>query len=152
MRTCSRCARPVAAISPRTKRSSSGQSAAIAVLPQPMRVCGREIEPIDRLERLDLAQGSGRERRLALEGVQHDALEQITEGQIELGRERLEDLEQAALEAHARLGAGEGLHGTNSNLVPRYQSRIDLALRLVPGAARMGGRLARYYRAQPDGV
>src|SRR5215471_8492324 len=116
MRTCSRCAKPAAAISPRTKRSSSGQSAAIAVLTQPMRVCGCEIELIDPLERLDLAQGRGRERRLALEGVQHDALEQIAEGQIELGGERLQDLEQAALEAHAGLGAGDGLHGSDGTL------------------------------------
>src|SRR6516225_5393139 len=125
MRTCSRCGKPAAAISPRTKRSSSGQSAGIAVLPQLVRIPGAELEPVDRLERLHLAQRRGRERRLALEGVQHDALEQVAERHVELGGERLQHLEQAALEAHAGLGTGYGLHGTHGNLVPRYQSTVD---------------------------
>src|SRR5215472_18615255 len=111
MRTCSRCANPAAAISPRTKRSSSGQSAPIAILAQLMRVRGAELETVDRPQRLDLGERRRREGCLALEGVQHDPLEQIAERQVELGGEGLQHLEQAALEAHAGLCAGDGLHG-----------------------------------------
>src|ERR1700756_4723775 len=109
MRTCSRCAKPAAAISPRTKRSRSGQSLVIAVLAQPVGVLRREVESVDGLQRFDLAQRRGGERRLALERVRHDALEQVAEGHVELGGEPLQDLEQAALETHAGLGTGDGL-------------------------------------------
>src|SRR5437016_6758991 len=104
MRTCSRCANAPGSISPRTKRSSSGQSGCIrAGLAQPVRVPGGELQAVDRLQRLHLPECRAREGRLALEGVQDDALEQITERQVELGRERLEHLQQAALEAHSGL-------------------------------------------------
>src|SRR5882757_459026 len=98
MRTCSRCGNADASISPRTKRSSSGQSGCIRGLAQLVRVPRGELETVDRLQ------------RLALEGVQHDALEQIAERQVELGGERLEHLEQAALEAHSGLGTGDFFH------------------------------------------
>src|SRR5215472_13712085 len=149
MRTCSRCGKLAAAISPRTKRSRSGQSAGIALLPQLVGVLGTEVEPVNRLQGLHLAERSGREGRLALEGVQHDALEQITEGDIELGGECLEHLEQSALEAHAGLGAGYGLHGPYVTLVPRYQSTRWYS---VPRAARRGCRLTRHDGAKPDRV
>src|SRR5262245_37078968 len=149
MRTCSRCGKLAAAISPRTKRSRSGQSAAIAVLPQPVGVLGAEVEPVNRFQRLHLAQRSGRERRLALEGVQHDALEQIAEGHVELGGECLQHLEQPALEAHAGLGAGYGLHGLYGTLVPRYQASAEES---APRAARRRCRLTRDDGAEPDRV
>src|SRR5438105_8951476 len=120
MRTCSRCANAPGSISPRTKRSSSGQSGCIrAGLAQPVRVPGGELQAVDRLQRLHLPECRAREGRLALEGVQDDALEQITERQVELGRERLEHLQQAALEAHSGLGAGDLFHDPGTKL-PRY--------------------------------
>src|SRR6516225_8633083 len=122
MRTCSPCGKLAAAISPRTKRSRSGQSVGIAVLAQPVGILGAEVEPVDRLQRLHLAERRGRERRLALEGMEHDALEQVAERHIELGSERLQHLEQPALEAHAGLRTGNGLHDTDGTLVPSYQS------------------------------
>src|SRR5215470_18096623 len=133
MRTCSRCGKLAAAISPRTKRSRSGQSVGIAVLPQLVGIPGAEVESVNRLQRLHLAERRGREGRLALEGVQHDALQQITEGHVELGGECLQHLEQPALEAHAGLGAGYGSHGPYGTLVPRYQATAEKS---APRAAR----------------
>src|SRR5215469_16774767 len=118
MRTCSRCGKLAAAISPRTKRSRSGQSGGIAALAQLVGILGAEVEPVDRLQRFHLAQRRCREGRLALEGMQHDALQQVAEGHIELGGERLQHLEQPGLEAHAGLGTGDGLH---VRMVPWYQ-------------------------------
>src|SRR5712664_3143260 len=84
-------------------------------------------EAVDRFKRADLFHRGRRERRLAFEGVQDDALEQVAERQIELGRERLEHLEQAALEAHPGLRAGDFFHGL---MVPSYQGTIK------PGCVR----------------
>src|SRR6516162_1285708 len=122
MRTCSRCAKPPGDSSPRTKRSSSGQSVAITHLLQPVGVLRREVESVDCLQCLDLAQRRGGEGWLVLERVQHDALEQITQRHIQLGSEPLQHLEHAALETHSGLGAGDGFHVQYGNLVPKYQS------------------------------
>src|SRR5207244_3460320 len=110
---------------PRLQRSFS------CALAQLVRVAGGEIEPVDRSQRADLLQRALRERRLALEGVQDDALEQIAEREVELGRERLQHLEQPALEAHAGLGAGDLLDGT---MVPSYHSTIKRAAVPPPSA------------------
>src|SRR5207302_9125416 len=119
MRTCSRCGKFPASDSPRTKRSSSAASTlTFARLTQLVRVLRAQVEPVHRTQCPDLAQRGRRERRLALEGVQHDALEEIAEREIELGRERLQHLEQPALEAHAGLGAGDLLHDA---MLPSYQ-------------------------------
>src|SRR5438876_8412253 len=131
MRTCSRCGKLPASDSPRTKRSRSPSALILVRLAQLVRVAGGEIEPVDRSQRADLLQRGLRERRLALEGVQDDALEQIAEREVELGRERLQHLEQPALEAHAGLGAGDLLHGT---MVPSYQFTIKRAAVPPPSA------------------
>src|SRR5213076_1429098 len=47
-------------------------------------------------------------------------LEQIAERQVELGRERLEHLQQPALEAHSGLDAGDLFHESHSTKLPRY--------------------------------
>src|SRR5260370_30060706 len=141
MRTCSRCGNADASISPRTKRSSSGQSGCIrAGLAQLVRVPGGEVEPVDRLQRLHLLERRGGEGRLGLEGVQNDALEQIAERQVELGGERLEHLEPAALEAPSGLGAGDFLHEA---MVPSYQVTIKPGVWRRPGHARGCGRRPR---------
>src|SRR5437016_11083015 len=132
MRTCSRCGKFPASDSPRWKRSSSAASTLIfARLTQLVRVLRGQVEPVHRTQCPDLAQSGRRERRLALESVQHDALEQIAEREVELGRERLQHLEQPALEAHAGLGAGDLLHGT---MVPSYQFTIKRAAVPPPSA------------------
>src|SRR6266853_6399658 len=104
-----------------------------AGLAQLVRVPGGEVETVDRLQRLHLPEGRGREGRLALEGVQHDALEQIAERQVELGGERLEHLQQPALEAHAGLGTGDFFHEV---MVPSYQGTIKPAVWPRHGHAR----------------
>src|SRR4029077_1279169 len=93
MRPCSRCGKAAGSVSPCTKRSSSGQSVAITVLAQLVRVARRKVEPVHRLQRLDLLEGGGGEGRLALEGVQHHALQQSAQRQVELGRQRLQHLQ-----------------------------------------------------------
>src|SRR6516165_8760183 len=158
MRTCSRCGKFAAAISPRTKRSRSGQSVTIPVLAQLVGIPGGEVEPVHRLQGLHLAERRGRERRLTLEGVQHDALEQVAEGHIELGGECLQHLEQSALETHAGLGTGDGRHGRYGTLVPRYQSKPRrqrawfARAASAPRAARIRSGLTRHDRAEPDRV
>src|SRR4029077_3074937 len=112
MRTCSRCGKAAASISPRRKRSRSGHSGFIfAGLTQLVRVLRGQFQAVDRAQRFDLTQRRGREGGLALEGVQHDALEHVAEGEVELGGERLKNLEQAALKPAAGLGADPRLHG-----------------------------------------
>src|ERR1700732_2813502 len=139
MRTCSRCGKAAASISPRRKRCRSGPSGFIfAALTQLVRVLRAQIQPVDRAQRFDLAQCRGRERRLALEGVQDDALEQVTEGEIELGRERLEDLEEAALEPDPGLGTGHLLHVP---ILPWYQvtsKPLPVAVSEGRGGSRAG--------------
>src|SRR5215469_1023123 len=133
MCTCSRCGKSAGLISPCTKRSRSGHSGSIAAgLTQLVRVARREVEAVDGLERLHFLQRPGREGRLAIEGVQHDALEEISEGHVELGGERLEDLEQPGLDAHAGLGTGDLSHGIHGNMVPSYQT--SNAIRSAAGA------------------
>src|SRR5438045_2990887 len=84
-----------------------------------------------RRSRRGLRRRALRGRRLALEGVQDDAPEQIAEREVERGRERRQHLEQPALEAHAGLGAGDLLHGT---MVPSYQFTIKRAAVPPPSA------------------
>src|SRR5579859_3481644 len=96
-----------------------------------MGIAGSEVEPVDGLQRPDLLQRSGRERRPVIEGVQHDALEQIADRQIELGGECLQHFEQVALEAHARLGPRDLFHaamvtwyqGTSKPVTAEFASR-----------------------------
>src|SRR5215472_13848720 len=118
------------------KRSRSGQSTRMfAGFAQLVRVSRSQVEPVDRLERLHLAQRGGRERRFAFEGVQHNALEQVAEGQVELGGERLQHLQQTGLQTHAGLGADDFLHWyhvTKVPMVPQISQRMWTAA-VVPG-------------------
>src|SRR6202034_423804 len=119
MRTCSRYGKTAGSISPRTNRTSSGQSSVIvARLAQPVGVFRGQAEPIHALQSPDLFQGGRRERRLTLERVQHHTLEKIAERDVEVGGKRLQYLQQAGLEAYAGLGADDGLHPL---MVPKYQ-------------------------------
>ena len=68
-----------------------------------------EREPIHVLEPRDLRQRLRPERRLPLECVQHDALEEIAEGEVEILRESLQDLERALLDPQP------GLHPFDRN-------------------------------------
>src|SRR5580704_9379173 len=114
MRTCSRCGRSAAATSPHRKRATPWSSALIVSrLAQLVRIAGREVEPVDRPQRLDLLQCRRPEGPLALEGVQHDALQEVAEGHVKVGGQRLEHLQQAAFQAYPGLGAGDGLHVTD---------------------------------------
>src|SRR5580658_3668107 len=123
MRTCSRCGKLAASHSPRTNFTSSGQSAGIiARLAQAVRIARGQVESVYRLQRLDLLPCDRREGRLVLEGMQHDAFQQIPEREVELGRERFQHLEQAAFQAHAGLGSGDRLHGYNVTKVPSYHT------------------------------
>src|ERR1700730_6888553 len=119
MRTCSRCGKAAASISPRRKRSRSGHSGFIlAGLTQLVRALRGQIQAVDRAQRFDLTERRGRDGCLALAGVQRDALEQVAEGEVELGGERLKNLQQPALEPDAGLGADHWLHGP---MLPWYQ-------------------------------
>ena len=62
---------------------------------------------------LDLGESGRPEGCLPLEGVQDDALDQITEGQVEVLGQALEDLQRAALDAQSGLYSFNCYHGTN---------------------------------------
>src|ERR1700729_3849327 len=77
-----------------------------------MAVGGSQLKSIDALEVID---DSG--RRLiknvpSLKRVQHDALEQIPQGEVEVLGERLEHLQEGRLDAHPGLNSRDCYHGT----------------------------------------
>src|SRR6202044_907317 len=81
---------------------------------------------VDPLQLRDDLQGGRPERLLSLERVQHDAFQQITEGQVQVFGQALEHLEQAALHPDPGLDA---LHGRHVTFVPWYTAPRNLALR-----------------------
>src|SRR5690606_10798263 len=94
---------------PRRKRSRCATEPATRAGPcltgHPVRIRGGQVEPVEFLHRGDAFQRFGRERRLALEAVQHDALEQVAEGHVLVLGQRLEHLEHPLLDADAGLDA-----------------------------------------------
>src|SRR5512146_3554077 len=66
---------------------------------------GTEVQTIEALQLPDPLQRRLVEGALSLEGVQHDALEQIAQGHVVVLGQRLEHLDQPLLHAHARLDA-----------------------------------------------
>jgi hypothetical protein len=105
---------------------------------------GVEVEVVDLPELADLAQRLGRKRRLALERVQHDALEQVAQSHVLVLGDGLEHLEDTALQAHASLDAGyddpgSACHGP-VHAIEWYQctnvretTQVSVASRLNPG-------------------
>jgi hypothetical protein len=75
-------------------------------------VAGGQVESVDLLEPLDDLHGFVVEGGLLLEGVQHDALEQVAQRQVEVLGEPFEDLQQAALHPDAGLHPLNCYHGT----------------------------------------
>src|SRR5579883_1536511 len=128
MRTCSRWPKRAGSIRPARKSCKlappGADSSIIAGLAQAVRVARAEVEPVHLAQRIDLAAGRGAEGRLALEGVQHDALEQIAETHVELGGECLQHLEKTGLEPHPGLGAGDlTVSASHVTMLPSYHSR-----------------------------
>ena len=76
-----------------------------------MDVSGVEIAVVDLLQLGDALERRLAEGRLAVEGVQHDALDEIAERDLVVLGERLHDLEQALLQANA------GLHPLDDELL-----------------------------------
>jgi Raf kinase inhibitor-like YbhB/YbcL family protein len=70
-----------------------------------------EVEAVELLQFLDALARGFLERRLAVECVQHDAFEQVAEGQIVKFRQSLEDSEEPLLDAHS------GLHALDDKLL-----------------------------------
>src|SRR5207253_11165925 len=70
-----------------------------------------QIEPIKLLQIADLPERFLAERALAVEGMQHNALQQIAQRQVVIFGEALQHLEQAFLDPHP------GLHPLNQQLV-----------------------------------
>src|SRR5690348_3247406 len=88
-----------------------------------------EVEAVDGSELGDPLQRLGRESLLALEGVEHDALEEIAEGHILVVGKGPQHLEEALLQPDAGLHSldldldafGPARHyGLHGNLVTRY--------------------------------
>src|SRR5581483_576653 len=76
-----------------------------SALAQTMAVLGREVEAVNAAQVRDPVQGCGLERRLVLQGMQGDALEQVAEREVEIFGQALQHLEQALLQPHAGLDA-----------------------------------------------
>ena len=84
-----------------------------------------EIQPIKLFQIPNAAQRFFAERTLAVEGVQHDPFQQVSQRQVVVFRKTLQHFEQALFDAHASLHPFHYeavvhlcIHGTN---VPRYQ-------------------------------
>src|ERR1700683_2846554 len=97
-------------------RPGCGRLAAAArrsrlLLRQLVRVGGGQGEAVDRLELVDLGEDGRPEGCLALEGVQDDALNEVTEGQVEVLGQALEDFQRVALDAKAGLHSLNCYHG-----------------------------------------
>ena len=75
-------------------------------------VAGGQLESVDLPEPLDDLHGGIVERGLLLEGVQHDALNQVAQRQVEVLGEPLENLQQLALHPDAGLHTLNWYHGT----------------------------------------
>jgi hypothetical protein len=108
MRACSRWEDIAGVDAPAQGSAQTGQS--LIRFAQPVRILRSQREAIDAFERLDLLERGRRERGLSFKAVQNDPFQQIAEGHVELGRERLEDLEQPALQAHSGLGSFDEFH------------------------------------------
>lgn len=82
-----------------------------------MAVGGAKGKPVEFFELLDFAEGLRGKWRLALEGVENDAFEEIPQGHILLLGDGFEDLEDAFLDADPGLDAfdfdrlGPGMSG-----------------------------------------
>src|ERR1700751_4107516 len=101
------------------RRTWQGQAATpSSPLPQLMAVLGTQCEPVENPELLDVLERLRRERRLALEGVQHDALQQIAQTHILLLRNGLQHLQHPLLESEA------GLDTFHLNRPRMYRSRM----------------------------
>jgi len=88
----------------------------------------REVHAVDLLELLDRGQSCPVEGKLLLEGMQNDALEQISEGNVEVLGEALQDLQQPPLHPDTRL---DPLYRYHSTTVPYAAGGF------VPGAQGM---------------
>src|SRR5262245_47839175 len=98
-------------------------------LDQQVTVGGGEIELVHPTQRRDLLERVGPERRLALECVQDDALEQVAEREVVGGGHRLEDLEHALLHPHA------GLHALDLAPLLRHHRSGSTKMRRATGDA-----------------
>jgi len=76
---------------------------ASGVLRQQMAVLCAEPEPVDRAQLLDHLGRRLAERDLPLESVQHDPLDQLPQGDLQVLRQAFQHLQHAALDPEARL-------------------------------------------------
>src|SRR5579864_3079559 len=74
-----------------------------SLLAEPVARHGVEIQGIDLLQVADDAPALRTERGFAFEGVEDDSLEEVPEGDVVVFRQALQDLQDALLDAHARL-------------------------------------------------
>src|SRR5688572_18509415 len=103
-----------------------GLESLVGLLPELVAVAGGEVQAVELLQLHDAGEGRLAEGRLPLEGMEHDALEQVAEAEVmELG-ERAQHLEDAPLHADAGLhpldDLGLGLSRYHGTTVPRYRS------------------------------
>src|SRR5688572_9203251 len=83
----------------------SARKSLMRLLLQLVAVARVEVEAIDLFKLPDALQRGALERGLAFEGMQHDALEEVAQGDVVVLGHRLEDLEQAFFELYAGLDA-----------------------------------------------
>src|SRR5262249_19009132 len=91
-----------------TISSSSFTTASSFALHQLVAVARRQVKTIETLELLDALERRRAERRLAFEGMQHDAFDEIAETDLVILRDRLQHLQDALFDAHAGLRALDG--------------------------------------------
>src|SRR5215831_6477889 len=92
-----------------------------------VRVRSIEIESVDLLDFGNPTHRFSPERGLSLECVEHDALQQIAEGEIVVLGERLQHFDQALLHADAGLDSLNCYHGTMVHKASREVNRVGFA-------------------------
>src|ERR1051325_7181499 len=107
-----------------------------------VRVRAGQVEPVHLPQLADLLPRLFPERRFSLEGMQHDAFEEIAEGDVVIFGQAFQHFEQALLHPDAGLLALDRFryHGT---MVPRYQCTKLLSCESPPQQGVQGKQIGR---------
>lgn len=112
-----------------------------------MAVAAVEIEAVDLLQIADLLQAGRAERRLSVEGVKDNSLEQIAQREVVIFGEPFEDFEEALLDPHAGLDALNGHQVIVCHRQPWYIGTMLQAIVLFAALSAHAGHVTLHASA-----
>src|ERR1700733_12633219 len=98
---------------------------ASSALPQLMAILRTQRQPIEAAELLDVLERLRRKWRLALEGMQHDALQQIAQAHVLLLRDGLQPLQHSFFQPDACLHAFDFYRRGNRRCSVRHRYKCS---------------------------